>query len=115
MKLLKHFVVLALVAFAALGVTAAATAQSDDDERVVLTVGVTSNSFDTLNPLVGYTVLDYDPWIQQYDTLTRKAAADFETIPGLAESWEKSNGGKTYTYTAPRGSRVVRRRAADGK
>ena len=103
MKLLKHFVVLALVAFAALGVTAAATAQSDDDERVVLTVGVTSNSFDTLNPLVGYTVLDYDPWIQQYDTLTRKAAADFETIPGLAESWEKSNGGKTYTYTLREG------------
>ena len=72
-------------------------AQSDD-EKVVLTVGVTSNSFDTLNPLVGYTVLDYDVWIPQYDTVTRKAAADFETIPGLAESWEGSNDGKTYTY-----------------
>ena len=103
MKSVKFLVVTALVVLAAFGVTTAATAQSGDDEKVVLTVGVTSNSFDTLNPLVGYTVLDYDPWIQQYDTVTRKAAADFETIPGLAESWEASNGGKTFTYKLRRG------------
>ena len=39
----------------------------------------------------------------QYDTLTRKAAADFATIPGLAESWKGSNNGKTYTYTLRKG------------
>lgn len=93
-----------LVVLVALGMTAVATAQSsDDDEKVVLTVGVTSNSFDTLNPIVGYTVPDYDVWIPQYDTVTRKAAADFATVPGLAESWEQSNGGKTYTYTLREG------------
>ncbi len=42
---------------------------------------------------------DYEVWNLQYATLTDKAAADFATIPGLAESWEASNGGKTYTYT----------------
>ncbi|MEP7225268.1 MAG: ABC transporter substrate-binding protein, partial [Actinomycetota bacterium] len=45
-----------------------------------------------------YSVPDYDVWIPQYDTVTRKAADDFATIPGLAESWEASNDGKTYTY-----------------
>jgi peptide/nickel transport system substrate-binding protein len=87
-------VVLAL----ALMCVATAAAQSDEGKKVVLTVGVTSNSFDTLNPLVGYTALDYDPWINQYDTVTHKAAKDFAVQPGLAESWEASNNGKTYTY-----------------
>jgi len=102
LKPVKLLVSAALVALVALGVTTVATAQSDD-EKVVLTVGVTSNSFDTLNPLVGYTVLDYDVWIPQYDTVTRKAAADFAIEPGLAESWEASNGGKVYTYTLREG------------
>ena len=98
MKPAKLFVAAVLVVFAALGTTAGATAQSNDGEKVVVTIGITSTSFDTLNPLVGYSVPDYDVWIPQYDTVTRKAAKDFATIPGLAESWEASNGGKTYTY-----------------
>ena len=47
---------------------------------------------------MGVEVPDYEIWNLQYATLTDKAAADFATIPGLAESWEMSNGGKTYTY-----------------
>ncbi len=98
MRPVRLLVAAALVALIAAVATAVATAQGDD-EKVVLTIGVTSNSYDTLNPLVGYTVLDYDVWIPQYDTVTRKAADDFATIPGLAESWEGSEDGKTYTYT----------------
>jgi peptide/nickel transport system substrate-binding protein len=98
----KQFVVLAFVAFAALGVTAAATAQSDDDEKVVFTVGI-PETYDSFNPMVGVEVPDFDVWNMQYATLTDKAADDFATIPGLAESWEGSNGGKTYTYTLREG------------
>ena len=98
MKPLKLLVVAALSVLAALGLTAAATAQSSDDERVVLTVGVTSSVFDSMSPLIGQTAFDYDVWNNQYETITRKAAADFATTPGLAESWDESNGGKTYTY-----------------
>ncbi len=98
MNRVKLLVVPLLVVVVALGATTAARAQSSDDQKVVLTVGIFGNTFDTLNPLVGYTVPDYDVWIPQYDTVTRKAAADFETIPGLAVSWEGSNNGKTYTY-----------------
>ena len=38
-------------------------------------------------------------WNLQYATLTDKAATTSHTIPGLAESWEASNDGLTYTYT----------------
>ena len=101
MKPLKLLVVIALVVLAALGVTAAATAQSDDD-KIVLTVGL-NDDVDTFNPITGVEVPDYDAWNLNYATLTDKAADDFAIIPGLAESWEASNGGKTYTYTLREG------------
>jgi peptide/nickel transport system substrate-binding protein len=90
----------AAVVLVALGVAAGATAQSGD-EKVVLTVA--TDDVDSFNPLVGVEVPDYEAWNLQYATLTDKAAADFAVIPGLAESWEASNGGKTYTYTLREG------------
>src|SRR5689334_22407231 len=51
-----------------------------------------------MNPLVGVTVPAYEAWNIQYATLTDKAASDFHAIPGLAQSWSSSNGGKTWTY-----------------
>jgi peptide/nickel transport system substrate-binding protein len=92
-------VITALVALAAV---TAATAADDDGDKVVFTVGLT-NDYDTLNPVVGVEVPDYEVWNLQYATLTDKSAADFSTIPGLAESWVESNGGKTYTYTLREG------------
>src|SRR5438034_2831547 len=64
---------------------------------VTLTVGNTQD-VDTLNPAQGALVIDYEAWNMEYATLTRKAASDFHTIPGLAQSWKSSNGGKTWTY-----------------
>ena len=106
MKIARRAVAVAIVSLAALvavGVSSAqnetpTTASQDDGDKVVLTVGITGNSFDTLNPITGYTATDYDVWNNQYETVTRKAAKDFATTPGLAESWTASNGGKTYTY-----------------
>ena len=96
MKPAKLLVAGTLAVLVALGATAAASAQSD--EKVVFTVGVTSSVFDSMSPLIGQTAFDYDVWNNQYETVTRKAAADFATTPGLAESWEASNDDKTYTY-----------------
>ncbi len=101
MKPVKLLAAAALV-LVALGATAIATAQSD--EKVVLTIGVTNN-IGSFNPLVGQEVPDYEFWNLQYATLTDKAADDFATIPGLAESWEGSEDGKTYTYTLREGLR----------
>ena len=95
----------ALLAILTVSVALAAAAvgfAADGDDKVVFTVGVV-NDYDTLNPIVGVEVPDYEVWNLQYATLTDKAAADFSTIPGLAESWEASNDGKTYTYTLREG------------
>jgi peptide/nickel transport system substrate-binding protein len=93
----RTLAVLGAAAAVLLAVTAAAAA-GDSDEKVVLTVGITSTNFDTLNPIMGYSAVDYDVWNTQYGTLTNKAAKDFAPIPGLAESWQASDGGRTYTY-----------------
>ncbi len=94
---------LLVVAVAALAVVLALVsgAAAQGDEKIVLTIG--TEDVDTFNPLVGVEVPDYEAWNLQYATLTDKAAADFATIPGLAESWESSNEGKTYTYTLREG------------
>lgn len=75
-----------------------AVAQEEEPDRVVLTVGLTQ-PWTTLNVTAGFTVSEYEVWTLQYATLTDKAADDFSTIPGLAESWEASDDGLTYTYT----------------
>ncbi len=84
------------------GLTAVA-AQSQDDggggggKPVTFDVG-DPQGIDSMSPLIGVTVAAYEAWNIQYATLTDKAAKDFSTIPGLAESWEESNDGKTFTY-----------------
>lgn len=102
MKPVKLFALAALVVLVALATTAVASAQSDDGDKIVLTVGL-NDDVDTFNPIVGVEVPDYDAWNLNYATLTDKAADDFAVIPGLAESWEASNDGKTYTYTLREG------------
>ena len=97
-KRILPFVVCGVVALASVAVATAAEAPA----KIVFTVGL-ANDVDTLNPLVGVEVPDYEVWNLQYATLTDKAADDFATIPGLAESWVASNGGKTYTYTLREG------------
>ncbi|MGL6278874.1 MAG: ABC transporter substrate-binding protein [Gaiella sp.] len=86
----------------ALTVVAAAGAADDDGDKVVLTVGV-QNDYDSLNPVVGVEVPDFEVWNLHYATLTDKAADDFKTVPGLAESWTTSEDGRTVTYTLREG------------
>jgi len=90
-----------LAAMAILTLAAGAAAQGTG-ERLILTVGL-DNDVDSLNPLVGVEVPDYEVWNLHYATLTDKAAEDFETIPGLAESWDGSEDGLTWTYTLREG------------
>ncbi len=103
MRNLRRLVALlavALVAVASVTVTVALGA--DGDEKVVLTVG-NVGKLDSANVTVGYTVEAYELWNLHYATLTDKAADDFALIPGLAESWEGSDDGLTWTYTLREG------------
>ena len=84
------------------GLTAVAAQSQDDgggggDKPVTFDVG-DPQGIDSMNPLIGVTVAAYEAWNIQYATLTDKAADDFHTIPGLAESWKGSKDGKTWTY-----------------
>ena len=99
MRPAKLLAVAVVPAVAVLALVVGANAQSE--EKIVLSVG--TDDVDTFNPVVGVEVPDYEAWNLQYATLTDKAAADFATEPGLAESWEPSNDGKTYTYTLREG------------
>ncbi len=92
---------LALALLVSVVFTPAVVAQ-DDAAPVTLRIGLTQD-WETLNPTVGFAVSEYEIWNVHYATLTDKAADDFATIPGLAESWEESDGGLTYTYTLREG------------
>lgn len=101
MKSVKLLAVAVLVVLVALFATTVAAAQSDD-EKVVLTIGLTQD-LDTPNVTAGELVSSYELYNLQYASPTDYAAADFAVEPGLAESWEASNNGRTYTYTLREG------------
>jgi peptide/nickel transport system substrate-binding protein len=86
-----------VVALSAALVIGAAPASGQDGEKAVLTIGYTQG-IDSMNPVRGVTVAAYEAWNMHYATLTDKAAEDFAVSPGLAESWEGSADGKTWTY-----------------
>jgi peptide/nickel transport system substrate-binding protein len=53
---------------------------------------------DSFNPFVGVVQSAFETYQLMYDTLTGYAAADFAPVPGLAESWETSSDGLSWTY-----------------
>ena len=75
----------------------AATAHATSTKPLTFTVG-TVQDVDSLNVTTGVLVIDYEIWNLTLPTLTDKAAADFKVTPGLAQSWESSADGLTWTY-----------------
>ena len=83
----------AVVPIAASGGSAQAIEQ---DGEYILKVGVLQ-PIDNLNPFKGITAAAYEAWALMYDTLTGYGQ-DFSAEPRLAESWEESEDGLTWTY-----------------
>ncbi len=79
-------------------VPAAAVPQAQAADPVVFTVGILSD-IDSLNPFTGILAESYEMFQLQYSTLLSTSSADFTPDSGLAESWEASADGKTWTYT----------------
>ena len=70
-----------------------ATGPASAQDKVTFAVGTTQD-IDSINVRWAASfVIDYEIWNLQYATLTDKAADDFATIPGLAESWEVATTG----------------------
>jgi peptide/nickel transport system substrate-binding protein len=98
---MRRLIVSMIAALVAVSLVPIASAQEEDDQ-VTLRVGLTQD-WEVLNPTSGYTVAAYEVWNLHYATLTDKAADDFATIPGLAESWEEVEPGIEYVYTLREG------------
>jgi peptide/nickel transport system substrate-binding protein len=96
-KLRKAFAGAVALALVLAGLVAAGAQGQDDGKQVVFDVG-DPQGIDSMSPLIGVTAAAYEAWNIQYATLTDKAAKDFSIIPGLAESWEGSDDGLTWTY-----------------
>lgn len=91
----------ALTAAIGLGVVAGAR-PVPAQEQITFTVGV-SQEIDSLNMSVGLLVVDYEVWNLQYAALVELSDEDFSPEPGLAETWEPSDDGLTWTYTLREG------------
>ena len=72
----------------------AATSAAD---KTVFTVGITQD-VDSTNPFTGIAAASFEAYQMMYPTLTEYSAADFSTVPGLAESWEESADKTYWTY-----------------
>jgi len=79
-------------------VPAAAVPHAQAADPVVFTVGILSD-IDSLNPFTGILAESYEMFQLQYATLLSTSSVDFTPDAGLAESWETSADGKTWTYT----------------
>ena len=79
-------------------VPAAAVQPAQAADPVVFTVGILSD-IDSLNPFTEILAESYEMFQLQYSTLLSSSSADFTPDAGLAESWEASADGKTWTYT----------------
>jgi peptide/nickel transport system substrate-binding protein len=99
--MMRRLIVSMIAAVLAVSLVPIASAQEEDDQ-VTLRVGLTQD-WEVLNPTSGYTVAAYEVWNLHYATLTDKAADDFATIEGLAESWEEVEPGIEYVYTLREG------------
>lgn len=79
-------------------VPAAAAQPAQAADPVVFTVGMLAD-VDSLNPFTGILAESYEIFQLQYSTLLSSSSVDFTPDAGLAESWEASADGKTWTYT----------------
>src|SRR3712207_6545227 len=85
-----------MVVISALVGTSGAGAQNAD-EKVVLRVG-SSNDIDGFNPFKIVEIPSYEVMNLTYDLLVNFSPKDASPAPGLADSWETSEDGLTWTF-----------------
>ena len=77
---------------------AASPSSSPDSGKTVLRIGVTRD-LDNMNPFIGYNELAYEVYSQNYEYLVERRPEDFMPGPdGIAESWDTSPDGLTWTF-----------------
>ena len=80
-----------------LGGAAGAQSSSGEDEKLVLRIGST-NDIDGFNPFKIVEIPSYEVMGLTYDLLVDSSPKDSSPVPGLADSWETSDDGLTWTF-----------------
>jgi peptide/nickel transport system substrate-binding protein len=88
----------------AMATTAVSTAPAGAQDEVTMIIGLTQ-PWETLNPVAGILVSEFEVWNLQYAGLTTPSLEDLSPEPGLAESWVEEEPGRRYTYTLREGLR----------
>src|ERR687894_1800540 len=100
MRRIAAVAVLMVVISALLGAVGAGAQEegsSGDDEKQVLRIG-SSNDIDGFNPFKIVEVPSYEVMDLNYDILVDFSDKDSSPVPGLADSWETSDDGLTWTF-----------------
>jgi peptide/nickel transport system substrate-binding protein len=79
-----------------LAIPAVAQTPASEDE-VVFRIGLV-NDIDSLNPFKALELPSYEVMNLQYNLLIEFSPEDLSPVPGIAESWESSEDGLTWTY-----------------
>ena len=95
MRRIAAVAVLMVVISALVG--AAGAGAQNEDEKVVLRVG-SSNDIDGFNPFKIVEIPSYEVMNLTYDLLVNFSPKDASPAPGLADSWETSEDGLTWTF-----------------
>ncbi len=77
--------------------SAGAQGESGEDEKVVFRIG-SSNDIDGFNPFKIVEIPSYEVMSLTYDLLVDFSPKDSSPAPGLADSWETSDDGLTWTF-----------------
>jgi peptide/nickel transport system substrate-binding protein len=72
-------------------------AATTGDEPVTFTVGLL-NEVDSFNPFKGIEAPSFEMWALMYDMLVGYSMEDLSPTPALAEDWETSDDGLTWTF-----------------
>ena len=101
-----------LVVLGALAVPggAATTSPTPTDAPLTYRIGITQD-YDGMNPFSSWSGVSWECFRLGYDFLTWYDQ-DYKPAPDLAESWETSPDGKTWTFNIREGMTLARRRAA---
>ncbi len=75
---------------------------AEGEEPVTFTVGL-KNEVDNFNPFLGIEAASYEMWALSYDYLVGYSVDDMSPVPALAESWETSDDGLTWTFDVREG------------
>jgi peptide/nickel transport system substrate-binding protein len=90
-------VLLAMISLLTGATSAGAQGSSGEDEKLVFRVGST-NDIDGFNPFKIVEIPSYEVMGLTYDLLVDSSPKDSSPVPGLADSWETSEDGLTWTF-----------------